>query len=1094
MRGLCQRRQQRVHGDGARVHGLLQQRVMGSVRRCGEEPALVRQRCCHRRSRRCRRCCHRRRRRRCACLSPMRGLCRRRPMATARECTSCCSRSRASCAASAGAGKEQRCRRRSRRYLESKSARDFSLPPRIFPTLPGPQDTELLRRSRSCVDGELQLTQSHNIMASGLLPASAEPIQHEGGRRYSAKWRTKVKAAVAHRRASLTLSDHAKRQQLQVLASFLPRAVLEDIAILTPAQAANMEPACRRMEGAVVVLFDLCSFTKLAEGLRRGSISLQDAGAEAGGRMSATACSGGGGDGGIGSSYASTLLSASLLRLQSTEEAQAGYGAEKLQDLLKALFQELMEALTEHGGDVIRLAGDALIALFHNRHEPGAGGDGGADVALLRRAALASALALQRLNGRRVQGLELHLRAALGVGPVDLYTLGDRQYGWHYTAVGEPFNSLDTALDDGVAGDMVWQSCSHSGRCVTFNRCDTTLDDGVAGDAVRCSRSGTCITFNSLAMALDDGVPGDMVVSAAFAAALLNNAAAPQTPAEGAAAEWAATRLASGNTKLQCTLAANDIKVALASDAARALAGGGPDFANVSAAAVEAVVARAEWLEGVVRSFVLPPVLHACAAEASGWFAELHRVAIIFVNIVLDCAPDLATLQGTFAILQRAMHGCGGVIKEFSQDDKVRMYVYAFADGDGIVMVGAVGLQEAAGPHRAARACAAALQMAHELQGTSGRAYIGISMGQIWALQMARELQGTSERAFIGIRLGQAWVEFASGGSIAVKGKAARMDVYLPLRCRAEALAFTTEQSLHLVGHTGLRRRLLKRVEQLSQGERGGLVILRGAPGMGKTALLRACVREWQDKLGAKVAVLGAYPFVPPAAAALAKEASGGGSGSGAVLNSAHLRASTAHTPLRSDGCGGGGGERAVRRVAQRDAGPGAAGAAAGAGGLHRVLCELLMARRPCAAAATAAEGARAVQLSSGGGGGGERVDVLATVLRAAAAMAGSVPLVVVIDDAQHMDKEASALLARERVAAILSAQRSRCAGVRGDVCSPPSGQFDDLMLHLSPTLPVPPRAALPSLSVTSITSALGCGAAHRRHLPGRCTTRGGER
>lgn len=46
-------------------------------------------------------------------------------------------------------------------------------------------------------------------------------------------------------------------------------------------------------------------------------------------------------------------------------------------------------------------------------------------------------------------------------------------------------------------------------------------------------------------------------------------------------------------------------------------------------------------------------------------------------------------------------------------------------------MVGAVGLQEAAGPHRAARACLAALQIVRELDGSGGRAYIGISMGQV---------------------------------------------------------------------------------------------------------------------------------------------------------------------------------------------------------------------------------------------------------------------------------------------------------------------------------------------------------------------------
>jgi hypothetical protein len=54
-------------------------------------------------------------------------------------------------------------------------------------------------------------------------------------------------------------------------------------------------------------------------------------------------------------------------RVHTRGYAQAGYGAEQLKDLLKVFFQELMGTLTDHGGDVLRLAGDALIAVFHDR-------------------------------------------------------------------------------------------------------------------------------------------------------------------------------------------------------------------------------------------------------------------------------------------------------------------------------------------------------------------------------------------------------------------------------------------------------------------------------------------------------------------------------------------------------------------------------------------------------------------------------------------------------------------------------------------------------------------------------------------------------
>jgi hypothetical protein len=39
---------------------------------------------------------------------------------------------------------------------------------------------------------------------------------------------------------------------------------------------------------------------------------------------------------------------------------------------------------------------------------------------LLQRAALVSMLAMRRLNGRCIQGINMHLHVALGVGPLDL--------------------------------------------------------------------------------------------------------------------------------------------------------------------------------------------------------------------------------------------------------------------------------------------------------------------------------------------------------------------------------------------------------------------------------------------------------------------------------------------------------------------------------------------------------------------------------------------------------------------------------------------------------------------------------------------------
>ncbi|CAM9707842.1 unnamed protein product, partial [Laminaria digitata] len=58
-----------------------------------------------------------------------------------------------------------------------------------------------------------------------------------------------------------------------------------------------------------------------------------------------------------------------------------------------------MATITDHGGDVLRLAGDALIVTFTDGH----GQKDVVDPGLLRRAALVSALCLKRLDGMEIE-------------------------------------------------------------------------------------------------------------------------------------------------------------------------------------------------------------------------------------------------------------------------------------------------------------------------------------------------------------------------------------------------------------------------------------------------------------------------------------------------------------------------------------------------------------------------------------------------------------------------------------------------------------------------------------------------------------------
>ena len=82
--------------------------------------------------------------------------------------------------------------------------------------------------------------------------------------------------------------------------------------------------------------------------------------------------SGGGGRGGngghirrSGASHASVITS--LYRLSNDKETK-GFGAEGVRDALNSALGALISTVERHGGDVLRIAGDALIVLFHQVH------------------------------------------------------------------------------------------------------------------------------------------------------------------------------------------------------------------------------------------------------------------------------------------------------------------------------------------------------------------------------------------------------------------------------------------------------------------------------------------------------------------------------------------------------------------------------------------------------------------------------------------------------------------------------------------------------------------------------------------------------
>ena len=145
-------------------------------------------------------------------------------------------------------------------------------------------------------------------------------------------------------------------------------------------------------------------------------------------------------------------------RLTETLTARGPAGTEHLTQVLNLYFGQIIDLVDQWGGDVIKFAGDAMIALWLNPE--------GA------KEATACALALQqRLHDYDVgDGLHLSMKVAVGAGTVSFAQLGGVFDRWEFLVCGSPLDQVGIANGLAVPGDVVISSAvrdligSRSGR------------------------------------------------------------------------------------------------------------------------------------------------------------------------------------------------------------------------------------------------------------------------------------------------------------------------------------------------------------------------------------------------------------------------------------------------------------------------------------------------------------------------------------------------------------------------------------------------------------------------------------------------------
>ena len=127
---------------------------------------------------------------------------------------------------------------------------------------------------------------------------------------------------------------------------------------------------------------------------------------------------------------------------------QGAAGAEAVQRMLNRCFGPLVDLISEHGGEVVKFAGDATLALW--------AADKQAPAEAVARAARCALEVQAKLDGLPVaEGVRLRQRLALAAGEVWTALVGGLEGRWEALLGGEPLAQIAGAMAHARPGDVV---------------------------------------------------------------------------------------------------------------------------------------------------------------------------------------------------------------------------------------------------------------------------------------------------------------------------------------------------------------------------------------------------------------------------------------------------------------------------------------------------------------------------------------------------------------------------------------------------------------------------------------------------------------
>ncbi len=471
----------------------------------------------------------------------------------------------------------------------------------------------------------------------------------------------------------------------------------------------------------------------------------------------------------VSETFDAAVLFADITGFTRLTERFAEYGkagTEEITAIVNAYFECLVATVKAHGGDVLKFAGDAILAIFLAQDES----DEPAPLHTATQRAAQCALMVQNDMGdyEAMPDIRLRLRIGIGAGAVTISHIGGVAGRWELLVTGRPLVQVSNA-----------ESLAEPRQVILSPEALACVQDNVKGqakDAGYMELEGVRV----LPMRALDAIAVDMQA------------------------------------------------------------------------------------ESMLRAYIPPLILARIDANQAQWLAELRRVTVLFINLSdMIETIRLEQSQAMMQMLQTRLDHYQGTITRLGSDDK------------GTTVLAAFGLPHMAHEDDPARAVQSAIDIHQALIQLGLQSAIGITTGQAFCGEVGsknrHEYTMMGDTVNLAARLMQAASKAPQGTApsilcdeatyaeaverlafealpkIAVKGKTEPIAVYQPTgkltvaEVRIESL---TEQVGSMVGRAKERQLLQEKLHTLKATALGGVFIISGEAGIGKSRLVSELVQQ----------------------------------------------------------------------------------------------------------------------------------------------------------------------------------------------------------------------------------------------------------